>query len=226
MKTELFKKETSRKIHLFFTQFKLFKYKKHERIAHADDIIPGVFYLKKGCARIYSISKDGEELTLVLYKPRNIFPLTWIIGKPHFKYHLEAMTDVELWRAPKEKFLEFLHANPDVLFELFKRVLARFGGVMERMEYLVFGDAYQKVASILLILADRFGKKDIDSIKILVPLTHKDIAGLLGITRETATLEIGKLKKKGIIEYRGRMITIKNIKKLQTESLLSVSSLT
>lgn len=221
MAAELFKKETSKKIINFFKQYKIFKYKKHEVIVRAEDILPGVFYVKKGCVRAYSISKDGEELTLVLYKPHNIFPLTWIVRGPHLRYHIDALTDIELWRSPRENFLEFIQSNPDVLFELFKRTLARFSGLMERMEYLVFGNAYQKTASILLILADRFGKKENRDIIIQVPLTHKDIAMLLGITRETATLELGKIEKKGLIFSKGKIVVIKNVNKLREESLLT-----
>lgn len=215
------KKESSKKLKAFFAQFSSISYRRHEIIYHAEDIPSGIFYVKRGCIKIYAISKEGEELDLILFKSGNVFPLMWAINNISNNYHAEAMTDVEVWRAPKEKFLQFLKENPDILMELTRRILARFGGLLERLEYQAFGDAYEKVASILLILSERFGKIVDNSIVIKVPLTHKDVANLVGITRETATLEMGKLTKNGIISHIGKNIVIKDIKKLRKESFFN-----
>lgn len=216
-----FTKKPSEKLVSFFKKFKALEYNRGDIILRADDIPSGVFCLKKGCVRLYSISKDGEELTLMIFQSGNIFPLMWTINNTQNNYYLEAMTQVELYRSPKDKFLEYIKINPDVMFELFKRALARFGGVLERMEYLAFGDAYAKIASILTILANRFGEKKDKDILIQVPLIHKDIAMLVGVTRETASIELGKLEKKGIIAHKGKTIIIKDIKKLKKESLIN-----
>jgi len=212
-----------KKLNDFFSQFKLLHYKKREIILRPDDTPSGVFYLCKGYARLYSISQAGEELTLIIFKPEDFFPIVWTINNTENIYYFEAMTQVELWRAPREQFLDFMKSNSDVFFELTSRILVRFGGLLERMEYLVFGSAYQKVASILVICAQRFGLKEGKGIKIRVPLTHKDIANLVGITRETASVEMKKLERKGLIYYRGRLFIIKDIKGLEKESLLNSS---
>lgn len=185
------------------------------------DTPSGVFYLKKGFARLYSISKDGQELSMIIFKPGDVFPFIWAITDTQNLYYLEAMTTVELYRAPKALFINLIKNNSDILYTLTGRILVRFGGLLERMEYLVFGSAYQKIASIIHLCADRFGERRGSNIFLQVPLTHKDIAALVGITRETASIEIKKLERGKIISYRGRFLVVKNIKKLNEESLLS-----
>lgn len=212
-----------KKLNNFFSQFKLLYYKKDEIILRPDDTPSGVFYLCKGYVRLYSISQTGEELTLIIFKPEDFFPIVWAINNTPDEYYCEAMTPVEVWRAPREEFLAFIKSDPDVFLELTSRILIRLGGLLERMGYLVFGSAYQKVASILVICAQRFGLKEGKGIKICVPLTHKDIANLVGITRETASVEMKKLERKGFIYHRGRLFMIKDIKGLEKESLLNSS---
>lgn len=207
----------------FFTQFKYLHYKKREMILRTGDTPSGVFYLKKGYVRLFSISREGQELTLIIFKQNDFFPLGWAINNLPDSYCLETMTPVELWRAPRDQFLSFIKANPDVFFELTSRILVRLGGLLQRMEYLVFGTAYQKVASIMVICAQRFGLGKGKGIKICVPLTHKDIANLVGITRETASVEMKKLERKGLIDCRGHLIIVKNPEKLKEESLLNGS---
>lgn len=210
------------KLEFFFSQFKKLNFKKREMILRAGDEPRGVMYLKKGYVRLYSISKDGEELTLIIYKPDDIFPIVWAINNIPNEYYFEAMTPAEIYRVPREKFLIFLKENPDVLFELTSKILSRFRRVLHRMEYLVFGNAQNKVASILLICTERFGKKEKNKVIIQAPLTHRDIANLVGMTRETASIEIEKLERKGIVGRKGRLLVVKNQRKLEEEALLPI----
>lgn len=209
------------KLGLFFVGAKTLRYKKGEIILRAHDNPAGIFYLKEGFVRLYSISETGEELTLIIFKPQDPFPITWVINDTPNEYWLDAMTACELARAPREQFREFIKSNPDVLLELTSKMLVRLGGLLRRMEYLVFGNAYQKIASIILICAERFGRPTTDGVVVGVPLTHKDIASLVGITRETASLEIKKLEKKGLISYKGRLLVVNDAASLAKDSLFA-----
>lgn len=204
----------------FFSNRSTLSYKKNEIILRDDTPPPGVFYLKKGYVRDFSLSRDGEELTLVVFKPGDFFPLQWVIKNKSDFHNFEAMTAVELFRASKEEFLTFLKKEPDVLFSSIQEIVARLGGLMDRMEHLVFGNAYERVASILLIFAERFGSKVDGSMLIPMPISHRCIASLVGMTRETVSVEMKKLEKKGLISSKGRFVSVKNIARLQKESLV------
>lgn len=208
------------KISNFFSKFKEHHYKKGEVILRAGDSPQGVYFIKKGYVKDYSISKEGEELILIIFKPQDFFPMRWVFNNQPNDHYFETMTEVDIWHCPKEDFIAFIEANPEVFFELTSRIVLRLGGIMERMEYLAFGNAYQKVASVLLICAERFGKKEGNKVIIQVPLAHRDVANLLGLTRETTSIEIKKLERKGWISYRGRLLVVKNKKGLEEESLL------
>ncbi|MBF8250035.1 MAG: CarD family transcriptional regulator [Candidatus Levybacteria bacterium] len=203
----------------FFSKYKKYRYKKGEIILRGGDAPQGVYFIHKGYVRDYSISKDGEELTLIIFKPEDFFPMNWVFNDNPNLHYFEAMTAVELWRCPKKDFTVFLKANPDVFFELSSHVTLRLGGLLQRMEYLAFGNAYEKVASILMICAERFGEKSDRGIRIPIPLTHKDLAMLVGMTRETVSIEIKKLERKGIVEDDKRSIIITSMRRLKSESL-------
>jgi len=209
------------KLQKFFSKGKLLRYKRRETILRSGDSPQGVYFVNKGYIRLYSISESGEELTLIIFKPHDFFPMMWAINGTANENYLEAITDAQLYRSPKADFLHFLADNSDVSFDLTSHILIRMGGLLKRMEHLAFGSASQKVASILMICAERFGEKKGDGAIIHIPLTHRDVAMLVGMTRETVSIEIKKLERKGIIEYAGRSIFIKDTRKLQKESLLS-----
>lgn len=214
-------KSPVKKLEDFYAQFRAIHYKKGETIVHAYDTPPGVFYIKKGYVRVYSLSEEGKELTLIIFRPRDCFPITWAISDLPNIYSVEAMTPTVVFRAPKGKLQEFVESHPGVLYELTTRILVRLRGLMARMEQMAFGDAYKKVASILAICAERFGKTVGKNIVIQVPLGHKDIANLIGLTRETTSIEMKKLQDKKLVDHTNHMLVIKNLKKLKKEARLS-----
>lgn len=209
----------TQKLNSFFSGSKIYRYKKGEIILRGGDAPQGIYFISKGYIRDYSISKDGEELILIIFKPQDFFPMNWVFNNNYNSHYFSAMTPVELWRCPKEKFVAFLKANPDVFFELASHISLRLGGLLQRMEYLAFGNAHEKVASILAICAERFGEKSAKGIRIPIPLTHKDLAMLVGMTRETVSIEMKKLERKGLIEDNKRSIVVTNMEKLRLESL-------
>ncbi len=205
----------------FFSQHKKIRYKKRDIIVRSGGPLPGIYYITKGFVKLSAISRDGQELLLVIFKPGDTFPLAWALQSLENKYYLEAMTSVELWQAPKEEFIAFIKRNPNTSFLLIQRLLIRLYGLLERMEYLVFGNAYQKIASVIFLSVERFGEKEGESMSIPVPFTHKDIASLVGVTRETASIELKKLENKGIIAHTGKIFLVNDVEMLKKESLFT-----
>lgn len=206
----------------YFSQFPVRIYKKHWHIINAGDNVEKIYYIKKGYVRLYSISSEGKELTLIIYKPGEFFPLIIALEpKSSYPYFIEAMTEAEIISVPIASFTSFFKNNSDLLLDLAVKTMRRLDRILRRLEYASFGNAYQKIASIFIILAEAFGEKEESEIVIQVPLTHRDIALIVGITRETASIEIKKLEQKNIIARRGRTFVIKNYKRLQKEAFLT-----
>lgn len=201
----------------FFKKHKHQKYRKGEILVRADDEPIGIFYLIDGVVKRYSISPTGEELTLNIYRPVSFFPMSWAINNTFSPHYYEAMTEVEVWRAPKEEVLKFVSDKPDVLIDLLSRIYHGLEGYMMKMEYLMAGNARARLITELLIYARRFGKKDGDNIVIDLRVTEKDLASQSGIARETVSRELQKLKKMSLISFKSNQLIIKDLKKLEEQ---------
>lgn len=200
----------------FFQSFPIHSYKKRMLLFHPDDISSSVFYIKSGYIRVFRISEEGEELTLTILKPKDFFPLSYAINTTANAYYLEAITTLEVWKAPQDQFITFIKSNPELFYDLTTRILVRFDGVLTRVENLLFSNANAKIAATLLMCAEGFGEDFHGNTIVKVPLTHRDIATLVGITRETTSLEMKKLEKQGFLTKSGRFIVIKDLKRLES----------
>ena len=143
----------SQKLDNFFKQFKHQVYKKGEILIRVDEDPGGVFYLTKGVVKEYAISKKGEELIINIFKPVSFFPMSWAINRAPNSFYYEALEEIEIWKAPREEVVEFIKANPDILFNLMSRVFKGTDGILMRMVYLMSGEAYARVITELLASA-------------------------------------------------------------------------
>ncbi len=201
----------------FYKKFQSRHYKKGEILIRADDDPQGIFCLTKGYVRQYTISKSGAELTLHILKPTSYFPMVWAInGTPNI-YYFEALTPVEAGRAPRKEVIDFIIDKPQLIFKLMSELLEEYGETLTRIEHLVFSDAYRRVISVFIYLAQHFGE-NINNKKIVKHrFTHQNIATLVGVARETASNEIKKLEEKGLIKYVDHSIVYNDLDKLEAE---------
>jgi len=201
----------------FYQQFTVRNYKKGELLIRADDDPLGIFCLTQGYVRQYTTSKTGIELTLHILKPISYFPMVWAVNGTPNVYYFEALTSVEVGRAPRDQVVNFIKDKPTVIFALMSVLLEDYAETLTRVEHLVFSDAYRRVISILLYIAKHFGEENNQGIIVNHRFTQQDIATLVGIARETASNEMVKLEKKGLVKYVDHSMLFESITKLDSE---------
>ncbi|OGE11104.1 hypothetical protein A2470_01740 [Candidatus Curtissbacteria bacterium RIFOXYC2_FULL_41_11] len=73
--------------------------------------------------------------------------------------------------------------------------------------------------SVLLVLGRRFGRKETNGdLVIRLPLTHRILASLANLSRETTSLALEKLQKEKVLTFNKHSITINKLQKIEEES--------
>lgn len=143
--------------------------------------------------------------------------MVWGVNRTPNVYYFEALTEVEVGRAPRDEVVEFIKDKPTIALELLSELIGDYAESLTRIENLVFSDAYRRVISTLLYIAKHFGKPKGGSVIVDHHFTQQDIATLVGVARETASNEMVKLEKKGLVKYIDHSILFESIKKLNLE---------
>lgn len=207
-------KQVQALVNLFHTGTKL-TYKKGEFIIRHGETPQGVFYIEKGRVKAYDITKYGEENLLIIRKSREIFPLIWAITGQERNIIYETLTPTTVWRLDPRKYLAYLYEHTFVLPPLLDMAVEMYRIHSERIINLEYRSARERLASFLLTMYKRFGKKKAGKMIIDVPLKHQDIASSINMSRETASREMSALERKGLITTKNSIITIKNPTKLK-----------
>ncbi len=212
-------KSLQQKLDNFFSRYTPFRYKKGDVLLHPEDNPPGILYLTKGLVQQSLVSQKGEVFVIHIFKPGSAFLLMWAINDAPNSYHFEALQNAEGFLSPLPDAKKFFLQNQDVMNHFTSRLLFGLGGLLTRLNSLMMEPAYTKTASLLTYLAQKFGQKNGAGILIPIPFTHKEIASWIGTTRETASLQLEEMKKRGLISYKKHLLLIKDLPKLQKSSL-------
>jgi len=183
------------------SRFPLRQIKKGRPILYQGEIPQSIFFVKSGVIKVYNITATGEEKTVGYESADGLMPLEWLFGRsPVSLYYYDTFTDCQVHSVPKQELLEILSTNPKLSNFLLNRAISLYISSTIHLHALEQSKARDKLLYILQYLVMRFGKPvNTEESLIELRLTHQEIANLIGITRETASTEIGRLMKTGIL---------------------------
>ncbi len=95
-------------------------------------------------------------------------------------------------------------------FEILKPICLRFMELKRKLELLVFKDVRTRIIGFLKDVASWKGKKVGLVTMIPTRLTHKEIASLMGTSKQNLTTVLNELKDKKLIHPDRRKILIRN----------------
>ena len=180
-----------------------------------------VFYIESGIIKKYDVSYRGDEVIINMFKTGAFFPMSWAINKTPNTYFYAACETTTVHVIPPEVAVQFLKDNPDVMFDLLGRIYSGLDGMFGRMVKLMSGTAKSRGMYELIVDAKRFGTLQHDG-SCDLHLHESDIASRSGLSRETVSREISKLKKSGLVAVKGRYLTIGELTDFQRQLGLAV----
>ncbi len=83
------------------------------------------------------------------------------------------------------------------------------------MDSLVFKDVRARIIDFIKDLADESGKPIANGISVEHFYTHKDIADLVGASRQTVTTIFNELKSENLIFFKRKLIEIPDLARLK-----------
>jgi CRP/FNR family transcriptional regulator len=189
--------------HDFLKDYVVKSFKKGEIIVFQGEAPRTAYVIKSGVVKTYNLNSNGDEKPVGFNAENDIFPAHWTFYKaPSALYYYEALTDTQLYHVPRDDYLKFLKAHPDVTYAQLEHMVTDHLGNMMRINALQHSRASDKLIYTLHYLALSQGHPvSPEEVEIGLNLTHQDFANLTGLTRETAATELNKLKLLGVIEY-------------------------
>jgi CRP/FNR family transcriptional regulator len=169
-----------------------------------------------GTVKLTKTTADGRQQIVGLLFPPDFLGRAFSRNNLYFA---EAATDVEICVFPNDRFEALVADHPELQHRLFAKTLDELDAAREWMLLLGRKTAEEKVASILLILAARAERIRSDgeqaAVSFEIPLTRADLADHLGLTIETVSRQMTRLRAMRVIAMtNARQIAISDMPRL------------
>lgn len=194
-------------------------FSKGETIIDGFDGPQGVYLIKNGFVKAFTVTKAGQENLLLIHDKGEFIPLIWALDGVHTEgLCYQAMSDVTVLRTSKEKLRSAMDEDTLLSQEILKQSVSIITAYGQRIQTLEYRTARERLIAELLNLTEMFGKPHGNEILIDAPITHQDIADSINMTRETASRALGLLFEEGLVRQVDHLFTVRKIDKLEDAS--------
>ena len=193
-------------------------YKKGEFIYFTDDPSNSIYLLADGKVKILYYTDEGDEVIKSVLTKGDVFGELSILGEEKRKdFAIVVQDNTSICQLTIDQMQELMKKNLNFALKINKLIGLRIRKLERRVDSLVFKDVRTRMLEFIREFAEEKGEVDGQAYQINHFLTHKDMADLIGTTRQTVTTLLNEMKTEGIIDFSRRSIYVPNIKALSPD---------
>lgn len=181
----------------------------------------GMYVVEAGHIRIFKSSSGGREHVLSVDGPGSSVAELPVFDGGNYPASAAAVDDATLLFVSKQDFHALCLAHPQVALKVLKVVGARLRRLVGIIEELSFTTVRHRLASFLLKLAQREGKRTAQGIQLALPSSNQELASQIGTVRELVSRNLSRLQAEGVLQLDGRHVLILDLKALEAASQAS-----
>lgn len=190
-------------------------YKKGEIIFHEGQPGSAFYLIESGRIKIYKLAEDGRELIFSIFGNAEIFGDVPVFDGGRYPASAAAIVDTETLYITRADFEALINDFPQIGLKIIRVLGKRLRRAHRLVMEMAVKSVPQRLAGLLLRLAEEYGRPEDGAVLIELPLSRQEIADLIGVSRETATRELSKFGRSGVVELEGKKIRLVDKAKLE-----------
>jgi CRP/FNR family transcriptional regulator, cyclic AMP receptor protein len=179
------------------------RYRKNEVIYSQRDPADAVFYIQSGTVKVTVVSEQGKKAVAAIHGTDDFFGEDCLSGKRQRLATVTTMTDSLIMRLEKAAIVRVIRAEPAFsemfIFYLAGRTVRLNADLVDQLS----SSSEERLARMLLLLAN-FGRNG-NPESLIAEISQETLAGMVGTTRSRVSSFMNKFRKRGFIDYNGRI---------------------
>ena len=188
------------------------RWKKREVLFRAGEPIGAFFKIRSGVVAVSRTLDDGRRQIVAVRAPGDCVGYLDVDGK--YAFDGEALTDVAACAFDRRRFDDFAAQHPDLAAAVAEALSAALRQWGEHM--LVLGQlrSTERVARFLAEIETLYQRRHVSVRPLSLKMSRTEIADYLGLTIETVSRAIGKLKNRSVISLMGsdEVVVLDNVR--------------
>lgn len=189
--------------------------KKRQVLWSPGDAADRVYWVRSGILRVNRLIAAGRELTLHLHAKGDLVGEVAAFSANVRDSLCDAYEETVVLSMPKDELSKLMRQYPDVGMRVAGLLSDRRMRMEQRIAGLLFQTAHARLASLFLELTRDFGVRDSRGTILNLKLTHREMAALIGSTRETVSFAVLDLRNAGVIETEAKRVVVLDEERLR-----------
>ncbi len=209
----LFKDLDEDELGLVASMFRERKYRKNAIVFFEEDTGNYMYIVKEGRVKVSRLLPNGKEMILAFREKGEYFGEMSLLDGGTSPATVTAVVPSEIVFTTQRDFQRLLQ-NPTINSALLKMLCGRCREAWQQIEVLTFHNADARIRTALYHLCKTKGVRTDRGTKIDLRLTHKELADMTGISRETATRVLSSLQSDKSLQVKSKKFYIKDPEEL------------
>lgn len=177
------------------------------------------FLLLDGHIRVVKVTPHGEQVIARYISSGELFGIAHAMGRDVYPANAVAAVDCVALSWPDKIWEQTIQRYPSFATNTYAMIGARLQDAQDRIVEMATERVEQRVASVILKLANQTGKKTDEGILIDFPISRQDISEMTGTTLHTVSRLLSAWEQQGFVKSSRQKITV-----TQSSRLLMVAS--
>lgn len=174
-----------------------FRLGRGQPLFHEGDPASRVFTLTRGTLKLYKLLPDGRRQVTGFMHPGDFLGVS---VEDDYAFTAEALEQAQLCAFPRTRFDDFTQDHAQIERELYRLATHELAAAQQQMVLLGRKTAAERLASFFVQLARRAERVGAAPAQfVALPMSRSDIADYLGLTKETVSRVLAKLKNERLI---------------------------
>jgi CRP/FNR family cyclic AMP-dependent transcriptional regulator len=177
-----------------------------------------LFLSLSGYFKAITAGRDGKEMLLSIMGPGEVFgELSVLDGQPR-SASIITVEAGELASIERPALFELMASSPSLAIGLIEVLAQRVRTLTKRYETISSQDLPQRLAQVLVSLAQKHGQPDGPRVRIPVRLSQQDLGSMVGATRESVNKQLRKWTQTGVLHRETGCVVISDFPALRAAS--------
>jgi len=178
-----------------------------------------LFLSLTGYFKAITTGSDGKEMLLSIMGPGEVFgELSALDGQPR-SASVVTLEPGELASIERPALFELMASSPRLAIGLIEVLAQRVRTLTKRYETISSLDVPQRLAQVLVSLAQKHGQPEGSRVRIPVRLSQTDLGSMVGATRESVNKQIRKWTDAGVLRREAGCVVILDFAALRAAAM-------
>lgn len=176
------------------------------------------YFVLDGRVRVFRDTPDGHEQTLQVLERGGLLALVCLVPEQTYPASAQTMQDSHVGSLPTPDLARLVRAHGDLAWTMMQQLARRLLWAQGRIYDLALRSATGRVVSALVQFARQQGTHGSQAdgvITVDLPLTHRELGQLTGVSRETVTRTLRLLRDAGAVRWTEDGLLVLHLAKLQ-----------